>query len=168
MPTHHNWISQDGLPKPFVGHFIIEVAHAQEPRMYPIKFYVFEDAINPQNLLSYATLERLGIIQFQVINLAATHSLDHVAVQSPSGKRKNTKQVTFQDPISMTEGSHTSSNPPDNCHGKRKTTVLNKGEEALTSSHSKTISTNKEVKVGISLLYKTFLPLTHRLSYSPS
>ena len=72
MPTHHTWISQDGLPKPFLGHFIIEVAHAKEPRMYPIRFYVFEDVINPQILLSYATLERLGIITFQGPNLAAT------------------------------------------------------------------------------------------------
>ena len=64
-------------------------------------------------------------------------------------------------------GSHTCSNPPDNCHGKRKTTVLCKGEEALTSSHSKTasaedavksshyktISATKEVKVGKAILY---------------
>ena len=120
MPTHHTWISHDGLPKPFLCHFIIEVAHTKEPRMYPISFYIFEDTTNTQNLLSYATSERLGIIQFQVSNLAATHSLDHVAVQNPSCKRKTTKQVTFQDPISMTEGSHTSSNPLDNHHGKRK------------------------------------------------
>ena len=111
MPTHHTCISHDGLTKPFLGHFIIEVAHAKEPRMYLIRFYVFEDVTNPQNLLSYATSERLGIIQFQVPNLAATHSLDQVAVQTPSGKRKTAKQVTFQDHISMTEGSHTSSNP---------------------------------------------------------
>ena len=24
MPTHHTWISHDGLPKPFLGHFIVE------------------------------------------------------------------------------------------------------------------------------------------------
>ena len=118
----------------------------------------YEDATHPQILLSYATLERLGIITFQVPNLAATLSLNHVAVQTPSGKRKTAKQVTFQDPISMTEGSHTSSKLPDSCHGKRKTIVPKKGEEALTSSHCKTINTNQEVKVGCSILSKT-LPL---------
>ena len=113
MPTHHTMISHDGSPKPFLGHFIVEVAHVKEPRMYPIRFYVFEDATHPQILLSYATPEWLGIITFQVPNLAAIHSLDHVAVQTPSCKKKTAKQVTFQDPISMIEGSHTSSNPPD-------------------------------------------------------
>ena len=111
MPTHHTWISHDGLPQPFLGHFIVEIAHAKESRMYPTRFYMFENATNPPNLLSYATLERLGIVQFQVPNLAATHSLDQLAVQTPGSKRKTAKQVTFQDPISETEGSHTSSNP---------------------------------------------------------
>ena len=80
--------------------------------MYPVRFYVFEDTTNPPNLLSYATSEWLGIIQFQVPNLAATHPLDQVAVQKPGGKRKTTKQVTFQDPICEIEGSHTTSTPP--------------------------------------------------------
>ena len=172
MPTGHTWISHDGSPQPFLGHFIVEVAHAKEPRMYPVRFYVFENDTNLPNLLSYATSERLGIVQFQVPNLAATHSLDQLAVQAPHNKRKTTKQVTFQDPISETEGSHTSSNLQDNCHGKRKTTVLNKGEEALTSSHSKTTSAEealtsnhfkttsatKEVKVGSSIYSRT-IPL---------
>ena len=83
MPTGHTWISHNGLPQPFLGHFIVEVAHAKEPRTYPIRFYVFEDATNPPNLLSYATLERLGIVQFQVPNLAATHSLDQVSSPNP-------------------------------------------------------------------------------------
>ena len=158
MPTGHTWISHDGLPQPFLGHFIVEVAHAKEPRMYPVRFYVFEDATNPPNLISYATSERLGIVQFQVPNLAATLSLDQVAAQTPGSKRKMTKQVTFQDSISEIEGSHTSSNPPDNYCGKRKTTVLTKGEEALTSSHSKTTSATKEVKVGSSIYPRTIPP----------
>ena len=123
MPINHTWLSHDGLPKPFLGHFITEVSHAKEPRMYPVRFYVFEDATYPPNLLSYATLKSLGIVQFQVPNLAATHPLDQVAVQNPSGKRKTTKKVTFQDPICKIEGSHTSSNPPlwqeeDHCSQK--------------------------------------------------
>ena len=38
MPTHHTWISHDGSQKPFLGLFIVEVAHVKEPRMYPIGF----------------------------------------------------------------------------------------------------------------------------------
>ena len=66
MPTHHTWISHNGSPKPFLGHFIVEVAHAKEPRTYPVRFYVFEDATSPHILLLYATLERLGIVSFWV------------------------------------------------------------------------------------------------------
>ena len=155
MPTHHTWISHDGSPKPFLGHFIVEVAHAKESRIYPIRFYVFEDATNPHIILSYATLERLGIVLFEVPNLAPTHSLDQVALNNtPSGKRKTAKKVTFQGSFCKTARSHTCSNPPDSCHGKRKTTFP-KGEEALTSSHCKTTSSNQEVKVGNYILSKT-------------
>ena len=42
MPTHHTWISHDGSPKPFLGHFIVEVVHAKESRTYPVRFYVLE------------------------------------------------------------------------------------------------------------------------------
>ena len=83
MPTHHTWISHDGLPKPFLGHFIVEVVHVKEPRMYPARFYIFEDTTNPHILLSHATSERLGIVSFQVPNLAATHSIDQVAIPDP-------------------------------------------------------------------------------------
>ena len=55
QPTNHTWMSHDGLPKPFLGHFVTEVSHTKEPRMYPVRFYVFEDATNPPCLLSYAT-----------------------------------------------------------------------------------------------------------------
>ena len=134
--------------------------------MYPVRLYVFEDATIPQILLSYATLERLGIISFQVPNLVGTHALDHVAVQTPpSSKRKTIEQVTFQDPISKTTGSHTSSNPPNSHCGKGKITVP-KGEEALTPSLCKTINTNQEVKVGSSVLSKT-LPSPNSLLTRP-
>ena len=83
MPTHHTWISHNASPKLILGHFIVEVAHAKEPRTYPVRFYVFEDATSPHILLSYATLERLGIISFQVSNLAATQTIDHVALPTP-------------------------------------------------------------------------------------
>ena len=73
LPTNHTWISHDGLPKPFLGYSIVEVMHATEPKSYPTHFYVFEDTTSPHILLSYATSERLGIVSFQVPNLAATH-----------------------------------------------------------------------------------------------
>ena len=47
QPTNHTWMSHDDLPKPFLGHFVTEVSHAKEPRTYPVRFYVFEDATNP-------------------------------------------------------------------------------------------------------------------------
>ena len=124
LPTHHTWISQDGLPKPFLDHFIVEVSHATEPKTYPIHFYVFEDVTSPHIILSYATSERLGMISFQVPNLAATTKIDHVALPSPSSQRKTAKHVTFQDPIMETVGSNTSSNAPSSHHGKRKTPSL--------------------------------------------
>ena len=83
MPIHHTWISHNGLPKPFLGHFIVEVAHAKEPRMYTVRFYVFEDATSPHVLLYYATSERLGIVSFQVPNLAATHKINKVMIPNP-------------------------------------------------------------------------------------
>ena len=57
--------------------------HATEPKSYPICFYVIEDATSPHILLSYATLERFGIVSFQVPKLAATSKLDHVALPTP-------------------------------------------------------------------------------------
>ena len=83
MPTHHTWISHDGLPKPFLGHFIVDVLHATQPKMYPILFYVLKDATSPHILHSYVTLERLGIVSFQVPYLASTASIDHVALPTP-------------------------------------------------------------------------------------
>ena len=38
LPTHHMWISHNGLPKCFLGHFIVKVSHASEPKMYPLCF----------------------------------------------------------------------------------------------------------------------------------
>ena len=78
LPTKHTWIAHNGLPKPFLVHFVTEVMHASEPRSYPTCFYMFEDATSPHILLSYVTSERLGFIQFNVPNLAATTHIDHV------------------------------------------------------------------------------------------
>ena len=95
-------MSHDGLPKPFLGHFVAYVKHASEPRMYPTHFYVFEEATSPQVLLSYVTSERLGIVAFKVSNLAATSQVDNLNVPTsprPSSSRKTTKTVTFWDPV---------------------------------------------------------------------
>ena len=112
LPTHHTCISHNGSPKPFLGHFIVKVSHATKPNMYPIHFYIFEDTTAPHILLSYATSERLGIISFQVPNLAATTKIDYVPLPPPSSQRKTAKCVTFWDPIIETAGSKTSTNAP--------------------------------------------------------
>ena len=96
LPTAHTWMSHNGSPKPFLGHFMADVQHVSEPRTYPTCFYMFEDAMSPQILLSYITLERLGIFAFKVPNLAATSQIDNLDVPTspgPSGMRKTTKQL---------------------------------------------------------------------------
>ena len=118
LPTHHTWTSHDGslVPKPFLAHFIVDVLHATESKMYPVHFYVFEDATSPHILLSYATLERLGIVSFQVPNLAATTNLDHVAFPplaargrllnkrpfgTQSQRQQSPAQAVMQPPLSL-------------------------------------------------------------------
>ena len=104
MPTHHTWISHDGLPKPFLGHFIVEVAHEKEHRMYLVRFYVFEDATNPHILLSYATSERLGIVSFQVLNLPATHKIDQVVIPNPPSGTKRPLKSDLPGPYQQDRG----------------------------------------------------------------
>ena len=63
---------------------------------------MFEDATSPHILLSYATSERLGIIAFNIPNMAATSQVDNIAMStSPSqgSVRKTTKTFTFWDPL---------------------------------------------------------------------
>ena len=143
LPTQHTWISHDGSPKPFLGHFVAEIMHASEPRSYPTCFYMFGDATSPHILLSYTTLERLGIIQFNVPNLAATTHINHVALpSSPSGQRKTTTTVTFWDPIQETGEASTSSNvsdSPSSHSGMRKTSSHQKSK--VGSSTTKTRGT---------------------------
>ena len=98
--TSHTWMSHDGSPKPFPGHFVTEVQHAIQPRLYPTCFYIFEDATSPQILLSYATSKRLGILEVKVSNLAASSHIDNLSVPSsptPCSRRKTAKCVTFCD-----------------------------------------------------------------------
>ena len=102
LPSAHTWMSHDGSPKPFLGHFMADLHHAREPRMYPTHFYICEDATSPKILLSYASLERLGIVTFKVPNLAATSHIDNLNVPTspyPSSMRKTTKQSLSRTPL---------------------------------------------------------------------
>ena len=47
--TAHTWISHNGKPKPFLGHFVVKVQHATLPSHTLSGFYVFEDATSPQS-----------------------------------------------------------------------------------------------------------------------
>ena len=87
LPTAHTLMSHNGSPKPYLGHFVAEVMHASEPRSYLTCFCMFEDATSPHILLSYATSERLGIVTFNVPNLAATSWVDSVPVSIPPSQQ---------------------------------------------------------------------------------
>ena len=132
LPTAHTWISHAGSPKPFLGHFVAEVMHARECRLYLTHFYMFED------LLSYAILGRLGIIAFNVPDLAATSQVDNIAVStSPSqgNMRKTAKCVTFQNPI-MESSQPPCSTPTHTSHGSKRKTAFPK-VSIITSTHIK-------------------------------
>ena len=90
IPTKHSWISHDGKSQPFLGQFIASVKHASQPRLYPMWFYVFKDATSPHILLSYATSECLGILEFKVPNLVAQSHIDTITLpSSPWGRLPN-------------------------------------------------------------------------------
>ena len=123
LPTAHSWMSHNGSPKPFLGHFVADVKHASEPRMYP-HIFVCLKMLHPLKSSSYATLERLWIVAFKVPNLAATSQVDNLNVPTtpnPSSMRKTTKTVTFWDPIVLDAPLHCSTHFPTSCHGVRKT-----------------------------------------------
>ena len=100
-PTSHSWISHDSSPQPFLGQFITDIRHVSQARSYPTCFYVFEDATSPHILLSYATSEWLGILQFNILNLVAQEHTDAITFPTISGLRKTvkSKMVTFNDPL---------------------------------------------------------------------
>ena len=79
--------------------------------------------------------------------MAATTSIDHVALPPPSSKKKTVKQVTFVDHGDSGVQHRQQCTPQDSCHGKRKTATL-KDEDLLTSSLSRTMDSKNEVKVG--------------------
>ena len=146
LPISHTWMSHYGSPKPFLGHFVAEVKHASEPRTYPTHFYISEDAMSPQILLSYVTLERLGIIVFKVPNLAATSQVDNLKVPTspnPSGMRKTAKTVTFWDPLVEVAPSHSSVPSLTSCHDMRKTTYT---KVSISSSGTECNTPTKPIK----------------------
>ena len=49
LPTYNTWMSHDGSPKPFLGHFVAEVMHVSEPRSYLTLFYMLKDVTFPQS-----------------------------------------------------------------------------------------------------------------------
>ena len=102
IPLNHSWISHDGKPQPFLGHFIANVNHATWPRSYPMQFYVFKDATSLQILLSCAMSKHLGILEFKVPNLTVQSHIDAITIPnspSPGDLRKTAKCVTFWDPL---------------------------------------------------------------------
>ena len=80
VPMYHTWISHNGKLQPFLGHFITDVNHATQPRLYLTYFYIFKDATTPQILLSYATSEHLGILKFKVPNLTAQSLIGTITI----------------------------------------------------------------------------------------
>ena len=72
LPTAHTWMSHNSSPKPYLCHSVADIQHASDPRTYPTQLYVFGHATSLHIILSYVTLEKLGIIVFKVTNLAAT------------------------------------------------------------------------------------------------
>ena len=126
-PKTHTWMLHVGSPKPCLGHFVAEVKHAHEPRLYLTCFYMFKDATSPQILLSYVTSERLGILEFKVLNLTATSQVDDLSVPTsptPSGMRKTAKSVTFCDPFMDMAQLYNSTCSPTGHSSMRKTTSL--------------------------------------------
>ena len=90
-PTSHLWSSHDSKPKQFLGYFITNIHHKTISKTLPVRFYVFQDTTNPPILLSYSASERLGIIEFKVLNEAPSA----IAVDTIS----TTKKVTFSNPL---------------------------------------------------------------------
>ena len=72
--------SHDDKSQPFLCQFITDVRHVFQARLYPTGYYVFEGATSPHIHLSYATSELLGILQFNVPNLAAQLHIDALSL----------------------------------------------------------------------------------------
>ena len=109
IPTSHSWMSHNGKPQPFLGHFIAKVNHATEPMWYPIDFYVFEDATSPKILVFYVISECLGILEFNVPNFMAQLHIDALTVPTspnPGSLRETAKCITFQDLLIDTDQPH--------------------------------------------------------------
>ena len=93
-------------------------------------FYVFEDAMNLHILLSYTTSEQLGILQFNVPNLAAHTHIDAVSLLTPrwlEEDHKDEEDGQLQGPPNNTNSPATLQSFPLSCDsGKRKTAKMKK------------------------------------------
>ena len=131
-------ISHNDKLHTFLGQFVADDQHKSQPRSYHTNLYVFEYVMNPQILLSYATSEPLGILEFKVPNEAAESHIDAVTLPSPkpsSGFRKTAKRVTFKHPLEFQPH-----NPSPSC-STRKTmkTVQFKEPLEYTSPYCQTL-----------------------------
>ena len=98
-PTSYSWISHNSSPQPVLGQFITDIRCVSQARSYPMCFFVFEDSMSLHILLSYATSEWLGILQFNVPSPAAQECIDVITFPTISNLRKTVKSkiVTFKD-----------------------------------------------------------------------
>ena len=111
IPTSHSWISHDGKPKPFQGHFIAKVNHTTLPRSYPTHFCVHRCPFSsyPALLYNIRMPRDSGIQGFQP-HCTITHRCSHCPTSHNPGDLRNTaKSVTLQDPlIDLDQSQHTS------------------------------------------------------------
>ena len=89
--TNATWSAHDGTTHNFIGFFIIDVQHKTKPDVIPISFYVFKDSTRPSTLLSYAASIHQGIIEFNVLNEARSHSIDSI--------KSKIKKISFSTPL---------------------------------------------------------------------
>ena len=88
-PTRHMWTAHHDIQH-FLGFFIADIHHKTQPEILPVRFYVFKDTTSPKILLSYAALERLGIVKFQMPNEVPSTALDTISSR---------KYIAFRTPL---------------------------------------------------------------------
>ena len=71
--------------------FITDAQHTSQPMAYQTQFHILNDSTSLLILLSYATSDQLGILEFKVPNEAATSTLDSLTTQN-----KTAKHITFK------------------------------------------------------------------------
>ena len=77
-PTKNTWTAHNDAPQQFLGFFIADIHHKTTPEILPVRFYVLKDTTSAKIPLSYAALERLGIVKFQIPNEIPSTALDTI------------------------------------------------------------------------------------------